>query len=170
MPNEPLAYFITFSCYGHRVHGDAEGSVNRHHRGYQLPPLAPNPNLEQHERANMSQVPYRLDEQRARIALDAVRDVCRRRRWHLCAWHARETHVHAVVEANTKPERVMVAFKAYTSRYLNKSGLDEADRRRWTEHGSTRYLWSRDDVVAAIEYVLYEQGEPMLVFTQAPTR
>ena len=36
--------------------------------------------------------------------------------------------------------------------------------KRWTRHGSTRYLWKESNVLTAIRYVLYDQGEPMEVF------
>jgi len=31
-------------------------------------------------------------------------------------------------------------------------------------HGSTRYLWSREDVASAIKYVIEEQGEVMAAY------
>jgi hypothetical protein len=55
-------------------------------------------------------------------------------------------------------------FKAYSTRALNRSGLDKRDAKRWTRHGSTRRLWKCRDVEAAIRYVIDEQGEPMAVF------
>ena len=55
-------------------------------------------------------------------------------------------------------------FKEYASRKLNRAGLDPVGRRRWTRHGSTRYLWTESQVEAAIHYVVYEQGEPMALF------
>jgi hypothetical protein len=54
-------------------------------------------------------------------------------------------------------------FKAYSTRALNRSGLDKRDAKRWTRHGSTRRLWRERDVEAAIRYVIDEQGEPMAV-------
>ena len=76
----------------------------------------------------------------------------------------RTTHVHTVVEAEVPPERVMNHFKAYTSRRLNQMGLDEPERKRWTRHGSTRWLWKPPQISAAIQYVVAEQGEAMSVF------
>ena len=55
-------------------------------------------------------------------------------------------------------------LKSYASRCLNAMGLDEPARKRWARHGSTRWLWKRDDVTAAIRYVAEEQGDPMAVF------
>jgi hypothetical protein len=56
----------------------------------------------------------------------------------------------------------MHALKAYASRRLGES---EANRtKRWSRHGSTRYLWSDENVLGAISYVVHHQGEPMSVF------
>ena len=53
----------------------------------------------------------------------------------------RTNHVHLVVEADARPERIMNDLKSYASRYLNGIGLDEVHRKRWARHGSTRWLW-----------------------------
>ena len=39
--------------------------------------------------------------------------------------------------------------------------------KRWTRHGSTRYLWNDEQLHRAIHYVVYEQGPPMAIFYQA---
>ena len=52
----------------------------------------------------------------------------------------------------------MHAFKAYASRKLG------AGRKRWTRHGSTRYLWTDEDVKGAIRYVVEGQGELMAMY------
>ncbi len=91
------------------------------------------------------------------------------RDWSLLAAHVRTSHVHVVVDADTRPERVMNDLKSYASRCLNRMGQDDAGRKRWARHGSTRWLWSRQNVAAAIRYVVDEQGDPMAVF-QAEVR
>ncbi len=58
-------------------------------------------------------------------------------------------------------------LKAYSSRRLNQLGFDEPDRKRWARHGSTRWLWNRESVLAAIRYVVDKQGEKMAVY-EAP--
>jgi hypothetical protein len=68
------------------------------------------------------------------------------------------------VDAPVAPEKVLNELKAYASRVLNQVGLDNPDRRRWSRHGSTRYLWKREDVEAAIVYVADRQGDPMAVY------
>ena len=42
--------------------------------------------------------------------------------------------------------------------------LDEPSRKRWARHGRTRWLWKRENVPGAIQYVVDEQGDPMAVF------
>jgi REP element-mobilizing transposase RayT len=106
----------------------------------------------------MNDAPYTLDDARRQIVLESICAVCRQRRWDLLAAHVRTNYVHAVVEAEDEPERVMKDFKVYASRRLNEV---ESERRRWARHGSTRWLWKPKQVAAAMQYVLEEQGEPM---------
>jgi hypothetical protein len=64
----------------------------------------------------------------------------------------------------------MTAMKAYSSRALNQLSLEGAERRRWAHHGSTRYLWTTDAVLTAIQYVVHEQGESMEVIEMPSPR
>jgi REP element-mobilizing transposase RayT len=115
----------------------------------------------------MVQGPYLLDAIRRTVVLKSLHDVCSCRGWTLLAAHVRTNHVHVVTTADNKPEHVMNALKAYSSRSLNHLALDWPERRRWARHGSTRYLWTRDSIAAAIRYVVYEQGEALAVFEMA---
>ena len=112
----------------------------------------------------MNQAPYLLDRDSRAAVLEALREVCRQRGWSLLAAQVRTNHVHVVVEAEVRPEKVMNDFKSYASRGLNRLGRDGSDRKRWARHGSTRWLWKDQDVQEAIRYVVEEQGEPMAVF------
>jgi REP element-mobilizing transposase RayT len=112
----------------------------------------------------MDQAPYLLSAPNRNAVLGAIREVCLHRRWSLMAAHIRTTHVHVVVEADAKPERVMNDFKSYASRRLNESSPEGPNRKRWGRHGSTRWLRDQDDIFAAIRYVVDRQGEPMAVF------
>jgi REP element-mobilizing transposase RayT len=112
----------------------------------------------------MAQAKYSLDEARRVIVLKSLIAECGYRRWHLWAAHVRSDHVHVVVAAPARPEKVLINFKAYASRALTRAGFDHAKRRRWSRHGSTRYLWEAEHVERAIEYVLYQQGKPMQTF------
>ncbi len=117
----------------------------------------------------MTQAPYLLDCGSREAVLKALREVCMHGGWSLLAAHVRTNHVHSVVEADVRPERVLNDFKSYASRGLNRLGRDGPDRKRWARHGSTRWLWKDQDVQAAIRYVVEGQGEPMAVFiAEAP--
>lgn len=118
----------------------------------------------------MVQPPYSLDEAGRDAVLEAMQEVCLRRDWSLLIAHVRANHVHAVVNAEASPERVMNDFKAYASRRLNRLGVDEPNRKRWARHGSTRWLWKPEHVSAAVQYVVSEQGEPMSVYVRQDTR
>jgi REP element-mobilizing transposase RayT len=116
------------------------------------------------ERQSMLQPPYGLDREGRAAVLAALRGHCMHRGWSLLASHVRTNHVHAVVEADVRPEKVMNEFKSYASRELNRLERDGPDRKRWARHGSTRWLWKDEDLQQAFQYVIEEQGEPMALF------
>ena len=159
-----MRYLITFACHGAHLHGDESGSVDRNHSvpGSRLADA--NPARLAVKRQQMDQAPYCLYQNQRAAVLDALREVCLYRMWHLWAAHVRTNHVHAVVEADVRPELVMNALKSYASRGLNRLGGDERDRKRWARHGSTRWLWKDEDVQEAIRYVVSGQGKPMEVY------
>jgi len=75
--------------------------------------LDEDPRRAEAERGLMEQKSYRLDKTARETVLTAIGEVCEIRGWTLLAAHIRMTHVHVVVEAETRPERVMRDFKAY---------------------------------------------------------
>jgi REP element-mobilizing transposase RayT len=158
---EPLAYFITFTTYGTWLHGRAPGSVDREHNVPGTPYLPPDGEQAKAVRAEMRQPIYLLDPARREVVLRTILEVARHRKWKIWAVHVRTNHVHVIVTAPCKPEKVMIDFKAWASRRLREVFDEDHDRDRWTQHGSTRYVW--DDVALAEKsiYVLDEQGEPM---------
>jgi hypothetical protein len=107
---EPLAYFLTFTTYGTWLHGRPQGSVDRNHNLPGEPFLPADLEMEQTRRQSMRQEPYILDEARRAVVLRTIREVAAHRRWRLWAVHARTNHVHIVVTASDKPEKVMADF------------------------------------------------------------
>ena len=160
----PLAYLITFTCYGTRLRGDEHGSVDRDHNIPGTPFLPPNPTRVSAQEKRMKQETSALDRADRALVLEALQEVCFHRGWALLAAHVRSRHVHFVVSAQDAPERVLNDVKGYASRALNRAGGDREERRRWARHGSTRYLWKPEQVGNAIHYVVREQGEPMAVW------
>jgi len=160
----PLAYFITFSCYGTHLHGQESGSVDRNNNLYGQPYLSLDAKIHQHKKERMKQDPYYIETKRGHIILNSIIETSKYRQWNLLAVHIRSTHVHIIIQALVNPEKVMNDLKAYASRALNKAGYDNKNRKRWTKHGSTRYLWKVEDIEKAIHYVLHEQGEVMVLY------
>ena len=159
-----MIYLITFACYGRHLHGDRAGSVDRQHNlpGSRL--IEADPKRVVAELQKMDQPPYGMDRRRREVVLAALLERCRQQNWALLAAHVRTNHVHIVVEAEARPERVMNDAKSYASRCLNRMGLDGPARKRWARHGSTRWLWRPEHISAAIRYVIDEQGDAMSVF------
>ena len=156
---QPLAYLITFNTYGTWLHGDERGSVDREHRAFHTPLVDPSSELRGFERSELKEPPYEMDESAREIVLAALLEVCRYRRWHARSIHVRTAHVHAVVTSPATPEKVMNDFKAYASRALNRTQMGRT--RYWASHGSTRYLWSQEQVIEEVTYVRDQQGERM---------
>jgi len=159
-----VTYLITFACYGCHLHGEERGSVDRRHN---LPgaPLVRLDNTRVLAESNrMDQPPYSLDAPRREVVLTAILERSAHQNWTLLAAHVRSNHVHGVVETESKPERVMNDLKSYASRCLNQANLDDHTRKRWARHGSTRWLWAREHISAAIRYAIDGQGAVMSVF------
>ena len=168
MPRFPLAYLITFTCYGKRLHGDEAGSVDRRHNTPGAPLLPPRRGWVITDQRHMNQETYTLDRVRREIVLRSILRHCTHRSWRLLAAHVRSNHVHMVVAAEQAPEGILTEVKAYATRALRGHGFGDESRKRWARHGSTRYLWEPKHVAAAVEYVVHEQGEPMAVWYEEP--
>lgn len=160
MMTAPLAYFITFTTYGTWLHGRNPGSVDRDHNAPGMPFLPPSAELERSRLHVMSQEPYFLDEGRRQVVLRTIREVAAHRNWTLWATRVRTNHVHVIITADCKPEKVMADLKAWASRRLRETFDESSDRDRWTQHGSTLYLNDELSFEAKVKYVLDEQGEP----------
>ena len=158
---DPITTLISWTCYGQWLHGDERGSVDSENNSVGESWLPVIPEVEAEEIRRMTQPPYSMDEVRRRVVRDAILGVCTHRAWTLHALHVRTTHIHLVVTGRQLPEKMMNDFKAYASRALNGAGFETSTRKRWTRHGSTKYINNEAYLFAAINYVLHKQGEPM---------
>ena len=154
-----VTYLITWCCYGSHLPGE-EGIVSKHNNHFGARVFAANASFAHASRAVMPSAPFELDPAQRQLALEAIVDVGRHRRWTILAVHVRTTHVHVVIDADVPPERVMHDLKSYASRALSR------DQRKWARHGSTRYLYSPETIANAVRYVLEKQGEPMAVYAR----
>jgi REP element-mobilizing transposase RayT len=154
----PPAYFITFTTYGTRLHGDERGSVNRWHNRFGEPALEPRPGLEEAEFAGLKSPPVVLDAAKREATYSAIRERCAFKEWELHALNVRTNHVHAVVSAQERVELVMNSFKARATRAMRERGLIAPGLPVWTRHGSTRLLWNQKQIEGASVYVIDGQG------------
>src|SRR5262249_26275699 len=159
MADQPLAYFLTFTTYGTWLHGQSLASVDDEHNVVESKLVEPNPKRRAANREQMTQEPYLLDSRRREIVRDAIMQECQFRGWTLHALHVLCNHVHLLVSAQREPEVVMRTRKANASKRRNQADFETADRKRWTAHGSTRYLWNEQTVNDKIHYTLRGQGD-----------
>ncbi len=157
----PLAYLITFRCYGSWLHGDERRSMSRKRNIYGTPRIAFRPRLRTTETAQLKHPPITLSAQQRRVVENAIREVCLHREYYLRAINVRTNHVHAVVSGMSKPEPILAAFKTYSTRGLRRAKLLSACVTPWARHGSTVYLWKEGHVEKAVEYVLLGQGDDL---------
>ena len=159
-------YLITFRCYGTWLHGDERGSVDRrHYNRIGMPQMPPDPERVQRRRTQLKQDPYILGPVERRIVESAVKQVAGTRGYRLLALNVRSNHAHIVSNNAAKPEQMMNGFKAYSTRSLRAAGLIANDFKPWSRHGSTKYLWTDEQIASAIDYVLYSQGDDLPTFT-----
>jgi hypothetical protein len=98
----PLAYLITFRCYGTWLHGDERGSVDREHNRYKEPYAPANENRGRHNRNTLKSEPVLLDRARRASVERAIRETCAHRNWELRAINVRTNHVHVVASIGVK--------------------------------------------------------------------
>ena len=154
----PLAYLITFRCYGTWLHGDRRGSYRRNSRLLSgVSKIPSRPRLASAERRQFKHSPLTLNKKQRATVEQAVRDVCKHRRYRMRAINVRTNHAHSVISALSLPEPILDAFKSYSTRALRAAGLLSVQIKPWARHGSTIYLWKERDVERAVEYVLLGQ-------------
>lgn len=100
---------------------------------------------------------YILGPSERTVVESAIREVCTFR-GALFAINIRTNHVHVVASNSALPERMMEAFKAYSTRAPRAAQLVDGERKIWSRHGSTRYLWTEEHIATAVEYVVNGQG------------
>lgn len=157
--SQVLAYFLTWSCYGTWLHGDARGSVDRWHNAPGTPRLGIDIAREERSILAMKGDPYNLSTEGRNIVEATIRDHCRIRGWFLHAVNARTTHVHVVANCCQKvsPDTAMDQFKAWCTRKLREAGHAEPDQEVWTSRGSKRRITDEESLARVVHYVLHGQ-------------
>jgi REP element-mobilizing transposase RayT len=150
-----LGYLITWRTYGTWLHGDGRRST--HHRlahSYRSPDLTPTHRWRDDARDRMREPAFVLDDAGRAVVQATVSEVCDHPGWCLLAVNARTNHVHTVLSCRCAPEVTMTTLKAWSTRRLREAKRVADDARVWARHGSTRYLWTEEDVRGAVRYVV----------------
>ena len=155
----PLAYLITFRCYGTWLHGDERGSIDRFHNRYQSPYLPPDKQQHDYNTNKLISEPVMLNAASRSATESAVCETCAKRNWQLYAVNVRTNHAHAVVAMGVvKPDMALSAFKANATRWMREHGCWTSGNTPWAAKGSKRYLWTEHSVQRAVDYVMSGQG------------
>ena len=158
MRDDPIAYFITWTCYGTWMPGDDRGWT-KWHKGDRIP----QPLLADWCREQMVETAVQLDSEQREIVNKVVGNHCELRNWFLHAVNCRTNHCHVVVTAvDYDGEQVRDQFKSWASRRLKehrKLNVPNSTVREhwWTRKGSVRYLFDDESLEAAILYTLEAQ-------------
>jgi REP element-mobilizing transposase RayT len=176
------AWQLTNTTYGTWLPGDSRGSVTsvRDLRPGDEPTSSrfehdipgepwedPRPGLRRSAVEQLRGRPIYLDVGKAEILLAQFQETAQYRGWTLRAVAIMANHFHIVIEVpkDPDPRRVLADFKAYGSRTLNERyGLPDSET-WWTTNGSKRKLRNEAALAAAIEYVLYKQPHPLLIWS-----
>jgi Transposase IS200 like. len=160
----PQGYLITIRTFGTWLHGDKRHSVGRNGTNiYGMPDNPPNEGLEQWMIKEMRQQPRLLDDPERGTVRESIEELCNRKAYPLHAVNVRSNHSHVVLTAQRKPERIIVELKANATKFLRGAGLAGPTERVWSRGQSRRYLWKPRNVHAAVNYVLYAQGDEVFV-------
>jgi REP element-mobilizing transposase RayT len=164
----PIAYLLTFRTYGTWLHGDNRLSVGRNRNNkFGEPRIQPSVPLQEEMESKKHQPAVFLDENLRRLIAEAISEVCEHRNYLVQALNVRTNHVHSVISAAIKPEKIVNDLKAYSTRRLRREWLIGRDEKVWSRGASTRYLWKPRHVTAAIDYVLYCQEDIPFEFNES---
>ncbi|MBS1790237.1 MAG: hypothetical protein JST85_21105 [Acidobacteria bacterium] len=168
----PLAYLITIRTFGTWLHGDERLSVGRDGQNiYGTPAIPPNQKLHELMQSELKQRAVIFNEQQRKVVEVAIRELCEQRNNNLKAINVRTNRAHAVLSAQTRPERIADACKAFATKRLREEKLVSPEMKVWSRGRSRRYLWKPRHVELAIAYVLYGQDDqPFEIDAEARTQ
>ncbi len=111
--------------------------------------------------------PIYFDLEKAETLFAQFQETANHRGWVLHAVAIMTNHFHMVVqvEGDPKPRKILADFKAYGTRALSRKYGNPPSETWWTTNGSKRKLKDDAALAAAIEYVLYKQPNPLLVWS-----
>lgn len=184
MPSAPLAYHITISTYGCRLHGDDRGTVDRDHNTPSEPFLGPDPARIARERGRMRYSPVVLSIAQRAFVEEQAGSIAGRGGWTLHTVAAAPDHVHALISADVEGNVVRRLWKRWLSEALSKhwptadetmiplgtaksSDLVAIHESRgpgvwWAEGGSVKWIWDSNYLRRAFDYIAAQRANELL--------
>lgn len=162
--DEPIACLITFRTCGTWLAGDERGAIDKYHNQYGGPRAVASSARQSVHRNRLKSPPFLLDAKARGVVEMTIREVCKFRGWSLAAVAVRTNHVHVVVSGNAASTKMLGDLKSYTTRRLRDSQCWSEAHSPWVDKGSRRYLWTREHVETATNYVVLGQGGPLPEF------
>jgi REP element-mobilizing transposase RayT len=178
-----LTWLLTNTTYGTWLPGDARGSVTsvrdrrpgdpatgtrvEHDRpGEAWEPSLPG--LLRSARALMKGQPIYLSVAQAETALGQFLETAAHRGWEMLAVAIMANHCHVVIQADDewRADRILADLKAYGTRALNRTYGRPAAGTWWTGKGSTRMLRDGRAIESGVNYVLFKQARPLVVWSR----
>ena len=86
--------------------------------------LVHDPSRDAYWRSRLKETPWVLDNEARSLTLQAILTVCTHRKWMAHAVHVRTTHVHAVIDGEAPPERMLSGFKALPLAHFAAKALE----------------------------------------------
>ena len=169
-------WLISSTTYGTWLPGDERGFVSTvenppgprvRHNQFGTPYDIDMPALRESARALMKGSPIFLDLAKAELIGAQFQETTTFRNWEMHGFSIMTNHFHIVVTAGDEvpSSSILGDFKSYASRVLNRRYGKPVNGTLWTESGSRRPLPSEKALEAAIDYVLYRQPNPLLVWS-----
>ncbi|WP_442509227.1 transposase [Novipirellula sp. SH528] len=146
--NDTIAVFITWTTYGTWMPGDFRG-WRKHHAKPQLP----RPLLAEWCRIQMKGEAVLLEPHDRETVEQACQKHCDYRGWYLFAVSARTNHVHVIVAADEKPQKVRDQLKANCTGSLRQQETPLHADRTWTKGGDCEILDTENEIEATVIYV-----------------
>ena len=175
-------WFLTNTTYGTWLPGDPRGSVTSvrdrrdddpasatriEHNQIGTPWEPSLPGLHIAAQSKLQCPPIYFDKPKCELLLDQFQETASVRKWSLQAVAIMSNHFHIVVAVvdDPDPHKILSDFKAYGSRRLNTHFGKPPSDTWWTTNGSKRKLQDEKHIVDTVNYVLYKQPNPLVVWS-----
>jgi len=143
MPDQPLAFHITFGTYGSRLHGDERGTVERRRNKPGDPIVGRDDDWRRVEAARLKFDPRLLGRPQRGVIEGILPAICKKGGWTFHIAAARPDHVHLLLTAQPGAESDVTRrlVKRWLSEELSKRWPLAAGERWWSVGGSVKWVW-----------------------------